>query len=112
MRRERNRCSGLQSDAFRSAYGKSFPPVAGRVAGQRLEETQEGSSRGKSFAKREGMEAFLAFQDGLSSIALANGRTIGQLAVAWALRREEVTSAIVKPAPRADPETVRAAEKS
>ena len=60
----------------------------------------------------EGMEAFLAFQDGLSSIALANGRTIGQLAVAWALRREEVTSAIVGARrPGQIVETVRAAEK-
>ena len=58
------------------------------------------------------MEAFLAFQDGLSSIALANGRTIGQLAVAWALRREEVTSAIVGARrPGQIVETVRAAEK-
>ncbi len=60
----------------------------------------------------EGMEAFLAFQKDLSSIALSHGRTIGQLAVAWALRREEVTSAIVGARrPGQIVETVRAAEK-
>ncbi|MBT3636343.1 MAG: aldo/keto reductase, partial [Opitutae bacterium] len=43
---------------------------------------------------------------------LASGRTIGQLAVAWALRREEVTSAIVGARrPGQIMETVRAAEK-
>ena len=60
----------------------------------------------------EGMNAFLNFQDGLRSIALENGRTIGQLAVAWTLRREEVTSAIVGARrPGQITETVRAAEK-
>jgi aryl-alcohol dehydrogenase-like predicted oxidoreductase len=60
----------------------------------------------------EGMEAFLNFQEGLRSIALEHGRTIGQLAVAWALRREEVTSAIVGARrPGQIVETVRAAEK-
>ena len=45
-------------------------------------------------------------------LALSNGRTIGQLAVAWALRREEVTSAIVGARrPGQITETVRAAEK-
>ena len=58
------------------------------------------------------MNAFLNFQDGLRSIALENGRTIGQLAVAWALRRKEVTSAIVGARrPGQITETVRAAEK-
>ena len=33
VRRKRNRCSCLQSYAFRSAYGKSFTPVAGWIAG-------------------------------------------------------------------------------
>lgn len=60
----------------------------------------------------EGMDAFLEFQNGLRSIALDNGRTIGQLAVAWALRRGEVTSAIVGARrPGQISETVRAAEK-
>ena len=60
----------------------------------------------------EGMAAFVDFQEGLRSIALANERTIGQLAVAWALRREEVTSAIVGARrPGQITETVRAAEK-
>jgi aryl-alcohol dehydrogenase-like predicted oxidoreductase len=58
------------------------------------------------------MNAFLAFQESLLSIALANGRTIGQLAVAWALRRDEVTSAIVGARrPGQIVETVQAAEK-
>ena len=61
----------------------------------------------------EGMKAFLDFQEALNSIALANGRTIGQLAVAWALRREEVTSAIVGARrPGQIIETVRAAERN
>jgi len=60
----------------------------------------------------EGMDAFLDFQEDLRSIALENGRTIGQLAVAWALRRQEVTSAIVGARrPGQITETVRAAEK-
>jgi len=61
----------------------------------------------------EGMNAFLDFQEALNSIALANDRTIGQLAVAWALRREEVTSAIVGARrPGQISETVRAAERN
>ncbi|MAN38448.1 MAG: hypothetical protein CMI21_12700 [Opitutae bacterium] len=61
----------------------------------------------------EGMNAFLDFQEALNSIALDNGRTIGQLAVAWALRREEVTSAIVGARrPGQITETVRAAERN
>ena len=41
------------------------------------------------------LEHFLAFQESLRSIASDCGYTVGQLAVAWALLRSEVTSAIV-----------------
>ena len=41
------------------------------------------------------LEHFLAFQECLRSIASDCGYTVGQLAVAWALLRPEVTSAIV-----------------
>lgn len=41
------------------------------------------------------LEHFLAFQESLRSIASDCGYTVGQLAVAWALLRPEVTSAIV-----------------
>jgi aryl-alcohol dehydrogenase-like predicted oxidoreductase len=40
-------------------------------------------------------EPFLKFLGTLDSIAKEAGHTIGQLAVAWTLRRPEVTSAIV-----------------
>jgi aryl-alcohol dehydrogenase-like predicted oxidoreductase len=41
------------------------------------------------------LDAFLDFQEGLARIAAAGDHTVGQLAVAWTLRRREVTSAIV-----------------
>lgn len=43
----------------------------------------------------EALAHFLVFQDALRSIASQSGHTVGQLAVAWALLRPEVTSAIV-----------------
>ena len=42
-----------------------------------------------------GLSANLAFVEGIKAIAEREGRTPGQLAVAWVLRRPEVTSAIV-----------------
>lgn len=44
---------------------------------------------------KEGLSRFLAFQDSLINIAAMEGRSVGQLAVAWVLRREEISSAIV-----------------
>jgi aryl-alcohol dehydrogenase-like predicted oxidoreductase len=41
------------------------------------------------------LSANLALVDGLRSIATRHGRTVAQLAIAWVLRRPEVTSAIV-----------------
>jgi aryl-alcohol dehydrogenase-like predicted oxidoreductase len=41
------------------------------------------------------LSANLALVDGLRPIAARNGRTVAQLAIAWVLRRPEVTSAIV-----------------
>ncbi len=43
----------------------------------------------------EKFDHYLAFQEELREIAAASGHTVGQLAVAWALLRPEVTSAIV-----------------
>lgn len=42
-----------------------------------------------------GLEKFIAFQSELEEISNENGRTVGELAVAWVLRKSEVTSAIV-----------------
>jgi aryl-alcohol dehydrogenase-like predicted oxidoreductase len=41
------------------------------------------------------LSANLALVEGLRPIAARNGRTLGQLAIAWVLRRPEVTAAIV-----------------
>jgi len=41
------------------------------------------------------LSANVALVDGLRSIAARHGRTVAQLAIAWVLRRPEVTSAIV-----------------
>ena len=41
------------------------------------------------------LEANLRLVDGLRQIAARHGRSVGQLAIAWVLRRPEVTSAIV-----------------
>ena len=43
----------------------------------------------------DGFSNFLSFQAELSDIARENGRSIGELAVAWVLRKSEITSAIV-----------------
>ena len=40
-------------------------------------------------------EPFLKLVRALGEIAASSGHTVGQLAVAWTLRRSEVTSAIV-----------------
>jgi aryl-alcohol dehydrogenase-like predicted oxidoreductase len=43
----------------------------------------------------KGLSRFMTFQSELESIAREGGRTIGELATAWVLRKQEVTSAIV-----------------
>jgi aryl-alcohol dehydrogenase-like predicted oxidoreductase len=43
----------------------------------------------------DGMKAFLDFQDQLKAFGQETGRTVGQVAVAWTLRRDEITSSIV-----------------
>lgn len=61
----------------------------------------------------DGLQAFLILQEELRLLAQRNNMSVGQLAVSWALRRKEVTSAIVgarKPGQIA--ETVQAAEKT
>ena len=57
------------------------------------------------------LEPFLQLVDQLRAIAEPSGHTVSQLAVAWTLRRPEVTSAIVGARRRGQiAETVRAAE--
>ena len=56
-------------------------------------------------------EHYLKFLEVLNAIASASGHTIAQLAVAWTLRRPEITSAIVGARrPGQIAETVRAGE--
>jgi len=60
----------------------------------------------------DGLQAFLILQEELRSIAQRNNMSVGQLAVSWALRRKEITSAIVGARkPGQIIETVQAAEK-
>ena len=59
------------------------------------------------------LEPFLQLVEQLKTIAEPSGHTVSQLAVAWALRRPEVTSAIVGARRKGQiAETVRAAEWS
>ncbi|HJO92996.1 MAG TPA: aldo/keto reductase [Victivallales bacterium] len=51
-------------------------------------------SNDKRFQEPE-LSANLKLVDGLTSIANKNGKTVGELAIAWVLRRPEVTAAIV-----------------
>jgi aryl-alcohol dehydrogenase-like predicted oxidoreductase len=61
----------------------------------------------------DGLQAFLILQEELRSIAQRNNMSVGQLAVSWALRRKEITSAIVGARkPGQITETVQAAEKT
>jgi L-glyceraldehyde 3-phosphate reductase len=43
----------------------------------------------------EGLAHFLSLQSELSALAQNRGSSVGQLAVAWVLRRSEISSAIV-----------------
>jgi aryl-alcohol dehydrogenase-like predicted oxidoreductase len=57
------------------------------------------------------LDPFLQLVEQLQAIAEPSGHTVSQLAVAWTLRRPEVTSAIVGARRRGQiAETVRAAE--
>ena len=49
----------------------------------------------KPLQSEDGMKAFLEFQEQLKKFADETGRTVGQLAVAWTLSRDEITSSIV-----------------
>lgn len=51
-------------------------------------------SRDPDFAPPR-LDAHLALVDGLQRLAAEHGKTVAQLAIAWVLRRSEVTSAIV-----------------
>jgi len=72
---------GLLTGKFTKEYLKTLPPDDHRLhdpnfVGQRFENN-------------------LRIIEALQSIAAREGRTVGQLAVAWVLRKEEVTAAIV-----------------
>lgn len=51
--------------------------------------------RGDALFNQPALERNLRLVDGLRAIAKAQGRTVAQLAIAWTLRRPEVTAAIV-----------------
>jgi aryl-alcohol dehydrogenase-like predicted oxidoreductase len=70
--------------------------LTGKYTRQRITELAPGDwrRRGSEFSAPR-LGANLALVDGLRRIADAHGRTAAQLAVAWVLRRPEVTSAIV-----------------
>jgi aryl-alcohol dehydrogenase-like predicted oxidoreductase len=62
-----------------------------RIAGLPDDDWRKGSSH---FSERA-ISATLALIERLRPIAERNGRTLAQLAIAWVLRRPEVTAAIV-----------------
>lgn len=72
---------GLLTGKFTNDYLANLPPDDHR--------RQDPNFRGPAFERN------LKLIDALRPIAQRSGKTIGQLAVAWVLRRKEVTSAIV-----------------
>ena len=72
---------GLLTGKFTRERAKSLPQSDHR-------------SRDPMFSGKE-LEINLQLVEGLERIAAASGRTVAQLAIAWTLRRPEVTSAIV-----------------
>ena len=76
------------------------PMASGLLTGKYTQETisaldsRDWRRRGAHFLEPE-LTANLALLDGIKSIAKRHGRSPGELAVAWVLRRPEVTSAIV-----------------
>jgi aryl-alcohol dehydrogenase-like predicted oxidoreductase len=70
--------------------------LTGKYTAERIAALPDGDWRKRAgrFTEPE-LSANLALIEKLRPIAERNGRTLGQLAVAWVLRRPEVTSAIV-----------------
>lgn len=73
------------------------PMASGLLSGRfSLERVAENDWRRRAEEFRPpALQANLAFVDALRPIASAHQKTVGQLAIAWTLRRSEVTSAIV-----------------
>lgn len=70
--------------------------LSGRMTVERIETFPENDHRRKdSMFQQPERSINLRFVDGLREIAKEQGTTVAQLAVAWVLRRNEVTSAIV-----------------
>jgi aryl-alcohol dehydrogenase-like predicted oxidoreductase len=77
-----------------SPMGKGL--LTGKFTRERAEALPESDhrSRDASFSGKN-LEANLQLVEGLVQVAARHGRSIAQLAIAWTLRRPEVTSAIV-----------------
>lgn len=76
------------------------PMQAGILAGEFTKERalsfpEDDWRKGSSHFQEPGLSANLALVEGLREIAAAAEKTVAQLAVAWTLRRSEVTGAIV-----------------
>jgi aryl-alcohol dehydrogenase-like predicted oxidoreductase len=77
-----------------SPMGKGL--LTGKFTRERAESLPQSDHRSRDpmFSGKE-LEINLQLVEGLERIAAASGRTVAQLAIAWTLRRPEVTSAIV-----------------
>jgi aryl-alcohol dehydrogenase-like predicted oxidoreductase len=70
--------------------------LTGKFSRERAQNLAEGDHRRRDPDFQEPrLSANLALVDGLRAIAEKRGRTVAQLAIAWVLRRPEVTAAIV-----------------
>jgi aryl-alcohol dehydrogenase-like predicted oxidoreductase len=86
--------------------------LTGKYDRARIEELPDGDWRKRSsYFTEPQLSANLELVEGLQAIAERNGRTLPQLAIAWTLRRQEVTAAIVGARrPSQIEETARAAD--
>ncbi len=90
LHRKRYRRDSLQPNAVRFAYGEVHTRVHRRLACERT------GARSTNAAFREpDLTANLALVDKLRPIAARYGRPLGQLAIAWTLRRPDITAVIV-----------------
>ena len=70
--------------------------LTGKFSKQRVESLAKGDYRlGSSFFKEPQLSKNLDLVEKLKRIASVHGKTVSQLAIAWVLRKEQVTSAIV-----------------
>ncbi len=70
--------------------------LTGRFTKERAENLPDDDWRkGREWFVEPQFSANLALVEGLRPVAERNGRTVAQLAIAWVVRRPEVTSAIV-----------------